>query len=608
MAKVVLYPYVRVLLLAFTLFFLQQGSVAQYSLTITRTDTTVKPFPQLPGLSTNFTSKEKCAGYISTLVPFLQTKGYAAAAIDSMQYDSLEARIWLFVGPQLQWAGLNTDSVESSLLDAINFNPRLFTGASFRSESLLQLKQDLLEHLENTGYPFASVISDSIRLDSNRIQARLKVSKGPQYKIDSIRNFGSASISNNYLQRYLSLPNGAIYKKKDLQTISRRLDELPFLKEGQPWNLTRLGTGSILNLYLEPRKSSQVNVLIGLLPAITTPNNIYEVPRNKLQFTGEATVNLKNELGNGETIGLNWQQIQVKSPRLNISFDQPYLFGSLFGANFNFDLLKKDSSFLTISMMLGARYALAYNQQATFFIQNLSSNLVSVDTNLIILTKKLPQEADVRSVSFGVQYDGFNTDYRYNPTTGNEWNFSLSAGTKKVKRNNVIVQLTDKNNPAFNFRSLYDTIPESSFQFRLRGSFAHFFKLTRVSTIKTSVSAGWFESPKIFRNELFQIGGYRLLRGFDEESIYASRYAVGTVEYRYLIGRNSYMFGFVDGAWTKNNASSSGLSNTFIGAGLGMALETKAGIFNISFATGKRNDVDLNLRQSKIHFGYINFF
>ena len=58
----------------------------------------------------------------------------------------------------------------------------------------------------------------------------------------------------------------------------------------------------------------------------------------------------------------------------------------------------------------------------------------------------------------------------------------------------------------------------------------------------------------------------------------------------------------------QNNALSSGLSNSFIGAGVGMALETRAGIFNISFAAGKRNDVDLNLRQSKIHFGYINFF
>jgi hemolysin activation/secretion protein len=107
---------------------------------------------------------------------------------------------------------------------------------------------------------------------------------------------------------------------------------------------------------------------------------------------------------------------------------------------------------------------------------------------------------------------------------------------------------------------------------------------------------------------LFQIGGYKLLRGFDEESIYASQYAVTTAEYRYLIGRNSFLFTFVDFGWARNTASSANSSHTYFGTGLGMALETKAGIFNISYAVGKRNDLNFDLRQSKIHFGYVNFF
>jgi hemolysin activation/secretion protein len=107
---------------------------------------------------------------------------------------------------------------------------------------------------------------------------------------------------------------------------------------------------------------------------------------------------------------------------------------------------------------------------------------------------------------------------------------------------------------------------------------------------------------------LFQIGGFRLLRGFDEESIFASAYAVATMEYRLLIGLNSYLYAFTDGGWVRNKSQVANTTNNFIGAGLGMAIETKAGIFNITFAAGKRNDVPLNLRQSKIHFGYVNFF
>ena len=108
---------------------------------------------------------------------------------------------------------------------------------------------------------------------------------------------------------------------------------------------------------------------------------------------------------------------------------------------------------------------------------------------------------------------------------------------------------------------------------------------------------------------MFQVGGYKLLRGFDEESIYATQYAVFTTEYRYLIGLNSYLFTFTDLGWAKNKYQAVNINNRFTGAGLGILFETKAGLLNLSFAVGKRNDVKFNLREaSKIHFGYINYF
>ena len=97
------------------------------------------------------------------------------------------------------------------------------------------------------------------------------------------------------------------------------------------------------------------------------------------------------------------------------------------------------------------------------------------------------------------------------------------------------------------------------------------------------------------------------MRGFTEESEYVSQYVIGTLEYRYLIGVNSNFFVFVDGGWAKNPIQE--ISNhSYIGTGLGMAFETKAGIFNLAWAIGKRDDSELNLRQSKVHFGFVNYF
>jgi len=50
------------------------------------------------------------------------------------------------------------------------------------------------------------------------------------------------------------------------------------------------------------------------------------------------------------------------------------------------------------------------------------------------------------------------------------------------------------------------------------------------------------------------------------------------------------------------------LNYTYLGTGVGLAFETKAGIFNLAWAVGKRNDTQFNLRQSKVHFGFVNYF
>jgi len=98
------------------------------------------------------------------------------------------------------------------------------------------------------------------------------------------------------------------------------------------------------------------------------------------------------------------------------------------------------------------------------------------------------------------------------------------------------------------------------------------------------------------------------LRGFDEESIYANTYTVGTAEYRYLVGRNSWFYGFTDIGWADYNVNSVQFNHTYIGFGIGLSLETNAGILSISLAEGKRDDTKLNFQQSKIHIGFISLF
>lgn len=551
-------------------------------------------------LQKQFANKALCNAYVSGLTALLSSKGYPTASVDSIVENENATAIHLFLGKQYQWVKLKPDGIEKPAMDDSRFREKDYEGKLLNIQQLLTLQEKILYYYEKNGYPFAEIFLDSIRLDDNKMDALLRARKGPLYHVDSIRVFGKAKISKNFLRHYLNISNGSLYNKEKLGLVNKRLLELPYLQEMQPADVTMLGTGSVLNLYLAPKRSSQANFLIGFLPGAGQSG--------KLQLTADVNLDLKNALSNGETILLKWQQLQIKSPRLNLGFQQPYIFNTNFGFDFAFDLFKKDSTFLQINALVGLQYLLSANQSGKIFGQWQNSFLLGtgVDTNLVKATKRLPPNIDVSAVNIGLEYEWNKTDYRLNPRKGNEIKLTGAVGIKHIKKNNEILNLKD---PVFSYASLYDSVKARSYQFRIKWSAAHFFPIGKQATLKTALHGGLFISPNTFRNELFQIGGYKLLRGFNEESIYATQYAVLTAEYRYRLALNSYIFGFADAGWVKNKYQTTDLKNNFIAAGLGLVFETKFGLLNISYAAGKQNDVQFNLREaSKIHFGYINYF
>lgn len=586
--------------LAFVLLTLCKGVEAQsvYPVRYTIADSAAQ---DTAFLKKDFADRQAAMQYVAELPKLLQSKGYVTASIDSARFDSLSAQVALFLGQPYQWATVATAPEDAALLEAVRWNTQSFSGAPMNFAQLEGWKVKILDYLEETGHPFARVSLDSIQLEANKMSARLNIYRGPLYHIDSIRVYGDVKIDNRFLQRYLDIPNGSIYNKKKLQAISSRMAALSYVQEAQSSNLTLLGNGSVLNLYLKPRRSSQVNVLVGFLP------NSDATAEKKFLVTGEANVLLRNALSAGETIGLNWQQLQVQSPRLNLLYDHPYIFQSPFGLNFTFDMFRKDTAFLNVAMRLGAVYNLSATKAATFFLQRRSTIVNGINTVQVQQSKRLPTDGDVSSLNLGLTYEVNTTNYRFNPRQGLEWTLTASAGTKKLKRNNAILELKDPSNPDFDYARLYDTVKMKSYQFRVHGAIAKYFPLGRQSAFKTGLQGGIFESESIFRNETFQIGGYRLLRGFDEESQFVSQYAVATGEYRYLVGANSAFFLFVDGGWAKHPLAANE-SYTYVSTGLGLSFETKAGIFNLVWAIGKRSDAELNLRQSKVHLGFVNYF
>jgi hypothetical protein len=546
---------------------------------------------------TGFASKESARKYLETIPGQLLAKGYLAASIDSVKYDSSHASVFIFTGTKYAWGKIDIPPSYVQLFSRRdnpvkgNINP---TGAA-------QVQDAILDDLAKRGHPFATVGLDSVVLSGDSLYGKLLVDEGPFYRIDSVHVTGM-KLKPSFIYPYLHISKGMAYNQEIVDRVGPRLDELLFAEVSQPWQLEMVGSGATVNTFLKSRRSNIINALIGLAPAST------QTPNNKLLLSGEANILLRNAFYSGETIGINWQQLQYKSPRLNLLYQQPYLFGSQAGIDFAFELFKKDSQFVNINFRIGVPYDFSASKTAKVFFQQLATNVTYVDTNAVKSSRSLPDLADVSSSNLGLEYEWNTTDYRLNPRRGNEVFITGIGGLKKIKKNSSVTQLKDPQEPAFNFESLYDTVTMKTYQVRLKARLATYLTTGKQSVLKLAVNGGWYQSENYYRNELFQIGGFRLLRGFDEESIYARTYAVATAEFRFLTGRNSYFFGFSDGGYAAYKDQQVSYNHTYIGAGLGLALETKNSVINLSWAAGKRNDLPLNLRQSKIHLGFVNYF
>ena len=155
---------------------------------------------------------------------------------------------------------------------------------------------------------------------------------------------------------------------------------------------------------------------------------------------------------------------------------------------------------------------------------------------------------------------------------------------------------------------MHNTARLKAFQFRLAFSIDKYWKLAARHTIKTSFDGKYFYSAHIFENEKYRIGGVNSLRGFDDQSIFTPYYAMANVEYRFLLSKNSYFSTFFNAAMVQDARAGKGSFDFPFGFGAGAAIETKAGIFGISYAMGKQLDNKINFKSAKIHIGYVNYF
>ena len=553
--------------------------------------------------------------YLDTIVTQLQQKGFWTASIDSLTWRNNDCKAEFFVGNICKINKILNVNIDGVTLNEIGFRSVLYDNQVISPKTMAGLKEKIAIWYENHGYPFAVVWLGITTTDSTKkdeVTVTLFCKKGKRFILDKPIIEGNARITARFLAKYLDIEAGKPYNEATIVRIKKRLSELSFIQEKQPFAMDFVqerNTNKVRpHFFLKRKRASRFDVLVGFLPST--------VPDAPLNVTGNAEMEFQNLFGGGEQLRAQWTQVRTESPEAKFFVKIPYILNLPLGTDANFELYKRDTSYLDVRAEIGINYQTQANDYVKVFWNTFNTTLLQIDTITIKNTRQLPEIIDVVNNGFGVEYHTENFDYRFCPRSGFGVTARAAVNFKQVRENSRISNLylydyDDKNQATrFNFQKLYDTLnTKITQQYRARLTADYYVPIGTRGVLKTSVTSGGIFSEKpLYRNEQFRIGGAKLLRGFSEEALFSNFFAVGTLEYRFLLSQNSYLFGFYDQAYVEDVSIKSRVFDRPAGFGGGLTLETKAGIFGLTIAFGQQQQNGFDFNAAKVHFGYVNLF
>jgi len=527
------------------------------------------------------------------LISELREANHLEASIDSLELDSLnrQHKAWLHLGPKYDFGNISLDSLDRELLDFMDYRQLN------NKREYLDFRARTTRYYSNNGYPFArlSLNSDNgILPDSN---AYLSLDPGPVVHIDSILLNGDLRITKRYIQKYLDIAEGELYNHKNIQRVAGLIDRLSFTDQYNKPEITFFGNNATLDLYLNEKNASRFDFIFGIIPTSSLNDR-------SLFLSFDITAELLNKMGYGEYIFVDFERLRPEQQKFEFRFNYPYILGLDYGLDVEFNIFRLALDYQTLYSDIGIEYIINATDRLKLSWNYESSNIVEIDSTVLFSTGQLPEDLDVSLSGLSAELQMSTLDYPLNPRKGYRLNVKATGGIKTIQRNSAILMLE---NDAVDFANAYDTIDLRSARVELKAKLEHFAALGTRSALGSHIDAGMrYSEQGLYRNEKFQIGGHKLLRGFDEAQFFSAYYAVGSLEYRLLLSNNSYLSApFIDFGIIEDSTEE---PMWVIGIGGGLGIETRAGLFSFSIAVGRSSQLDFDFRRPKAHLGFVSLF
>lgn len=522
---------------------------------------------------------------ISQLLRQYHEEGFFSAAIDSVSTrasdDSSEIDIVLYIqeGEQTNLGDIEITGNHALSTEEILSKFQSRVGTPLHQLGLENDIDALLKRYDEIGHPFAIVEVEPLSMyeenGKKRLRVELNVLEGATTTIEEVKIEGNKDTKDYVILRELRLKPGEVYSSERVQAMRQRLERLNLFSSVNEPELYMTKKGGGLLIRVQEGNSNTFDGILGYLPKGGTNPSGY--------FTGFVNVNLGNLFGTGRRLGVRWQNENQGTQEVELHYLEPWVLGSPANIRIGFLQREQDSSYIRRKIDL---------RGDVLFSENFSLALLFGQDHIIpssSIVNPIVSRSQTTTVGGEVRYD--SRDDPYSARSGIYYRSDYQVGRKTV---------SDASSASRSDQDFFVKKFSIDMEFYLQ-------PFSR-QVIVTALHAKDLRSDRIEDGDLYRFGGANTLRGYRESQFVGSSIAWSNLEYRFLMGRRSFLFGFLDtGYYFRPADEQLGVvaSQAFkVGYGVGFRVDTSLGLLGVSYALGQAD----TFSTGKIHFAIINQF
>lgn len=519
---------------------------------------------------------------LNKIIGLYSDDGYfnTRAKIDTVEYvsDSSAVVIQINVNEGRQ-AVIGEIQLEGNTLFAADEILRSFDsklGAVFLPREIEKDIEFLLDRYERNGYPFAAVLIGSVEIDpdSESVRLTLHITEGELVTIIEVMVEGNKETKAEVVVRETRIRSGQPFNADLLKAIPKRLNRLNIFAGVSEPELYMTSRGGGLLIRVEEGPTNTFDGVAGYVP----PAGI-----ERGYFTGLVDVGMRNLFGTGRKLNVRWHREDRQSQEMFLRYMEPWILGQPVNVAGSFFQRQQDTIY--IRRAIEFRADLMLTQSLT--IGALYGHEVIIPSTTLATMAVLNSS----TITTGVEARYDSRDDLFNPTEGVFYRSDYRIGRKKIF-------------------GLADTLSaDRSFTVQKLGVDLEWFMTTfRGQVLALGLHGRELQSGRIETGDLYRFGGSTTMRGYRENQFIGSRIVWSNAEYRLILARRSFAFGFFDTGYyfrpadvPRHISETQGMK---YGYGVGIRVETGLGNIGVSFALGEGD----SFNQGKIHFGLINDF